>query len=456
MSSIKRSVLGVGASGFQQLANIALQLLSVPILLSLWGIEAYGTWIVISALPTYLSLTDFGFGTAASNSMAMRFARSDFVGASRTYFAALSLAVASSAAFGTVVISLVLMCPPEFLPNTSAVTADMTRITLVWLSIGTLTGMIRTVFYSVMYADGRYPQGIFILTSCRILEFLGLVGAVSFGASMATAACAVSTVSLATTIAFGIHIGKSSGWIAVFAPPRLNEIKQLAAPSFSFLLFPLATAINLQGAVLIVGMNSTAAAVVTLSTLRTLSRLSVMPLRSLMDAIRPELSRLYGQSQVTTLKSLVQTLSIISIFGALIIAIIIMILGPTIIDAWTHGKVDFLSLPFLFLLIGAAIQGASYPCYMLLYASNRHQKLAIAYLAINIIAALSCILVPHNRLEINTFILLLAEVAMAVAAVKLSARVLETSAIGFFQGFANSNTENLKSITAKLRARMGK
>ena len=54
-----------------------IQLASLPIFLSRWTTEKYGYWLMISAIPTYLTLADVGILTASGNMMAMHQARQE-------------------------------------------------------------------------------------------------------------------------------------------------------------------------------------------------------------------------------------------------------------------------------------------------------------------------------------------------------------------------------------------
>ena len=61
------------AHGFSLFITIFMQAISVPVLLSNWGINLYGEWLILSTIPTYLFATDFGigFGAGANNKLSM-------------------------------------------------------------------------------------------------------------------------------------------------------------------------------------------------------------------------------------------------------------------------------------------------------------------------------------------------------------------------------------------------
>ena len=56
----RRILHGLGANAYGQLVAIVIQLAGVPILLHAWGTQLYGEWLILAAIPTYLSMTDFG------------------------------------------------------------------------------------------------------------------------------------------------------------------------------------------------------------------------------------------------------------------------------------------------------------------------------------------------------------------------------------------------------------
>src|SRR5438128_6286169 len=75
----------IGANAYGQLVSVGIQLISVPIFLHYWGVELYGEWLILSAIPAYLSLSDIGFASVAGNDMTMRMAKGDQHGALEVY-----------------------------------------------------------------------------------------------------------------------------------------------------------------------------------------------------------------------------------------------------------------------------------------------------------------------------------------------------------------------------------
>src|SRR6201996_4064838 len=73
----RRLIAGFGANTFSRLSTTLTQIFSVPIFLSHWGVHLYGEWILLNTIPSYLGLSDVGFGSVAGNEMTMRVAAQD-------------------------------------------------------------------------------------------------------------------------------------------------------------------------------------------------------------------------------------------------------------------------------------------------------------------------------------------------------------------------------------------
>ena len=62
----RRLLHGIGANLLGKIWVVVGQAASVPILLTVWGPKNYGLWLMVSAIPSYAVLSDFGFGSAGA------------------------------------------------------------------------------------------------------------------------------------------------------------------------------------------------------------------------------------------------------------------------------------------------------------------------------------------------------------------------------------------------------
>src|SRR3984893_6799806 len=80
-----RLLRGLGATALGPIVTAFIQLGAVPLLLHSWGVAKYGDWLILSAIPSYLGLSDLGFGDASGSDMTMRVAAGDRKGAIETF-----------------------------------------------------------------------------------------------------------------------------------------------------------------------------------------------------------------------------------------------------------------------------------------------------------------------------------------------------------------------------------
>src|ERR1700688_2833430 len=76
---------GASATALTPIVTAVIQLAAVPCFLHFWGAAKYGDWLILSAIPSYLTLSDLGFGDASGSDMTMRVAAGDRQGAIETF-----------------------------------------------------------------------------------------------------------------------------------------------------------------------------------------------------------------------------------------------------------------------------------------------------------------------------------------------------------------------------------
>ena len=74
MNIIKKNLLKNSlATGTQKVVALMDSLLLVPFFISNWGVAYYGEWLTLTVIPTVLSLSNLGIGTAASNRFVLNY-----------------------------------------------------------------------------------------------------------------------------------------------------------------------------------------------------------------------------------------------------------------------------------------------------------------------------------------------------------------------------------------------
>jgi O-antigen/teichoic acid export membrane protein len=385
-SSRKRVALTFGANIYNQLVTVGVQILLVPVLLHFWGTEQYGVWLLLSALPTYLTLADLGFTMSARNEMTIKTAHGDKPGALVTYqsiFMLLNSVVAivficAVAAFAAADLSQIFS-----LGQTSEWTA---KAILLLLAVNVLLFQYLGLLCGGLRCAGRPAEEMLWVASARLGEGLITGGAAAFGGGILAAAFAIVACRLAFICTVWWRLRHLAPWLQLgYAHASRVEIHKLFHPSLSFMFWTIGHALMIQGPVVILGLIGTPLQIVIFSTSRTLVRLGTSAANMLNYALMPEYSRLFGAGSLTQYMRLVRfqvsaTLAMTLIYlGALSFG------GDWILRLWTQGQVGAEQPFFTILLLAMDAEMIWSALFIPLAAINRHIRISYAFVVFGIL-----------------------------------------------------------------------
>ena len=152
---VQRLFRGFGASLYGQAVVVVIQLAGVPILLNYWHASLYGEWLILFAIPSYLSLSDLGFSLSAANDMTARVGRQDRAGA-LTVFQSLAALVFFLAGLGILLITAaVALLPLENWIHLSGLATRDVRWVLWFLGAEVLIKLIEGINHAGFREIGR-------------------------------------------------------------------------------------------------------------------------------------------------------------------------------------------------------------------------------------------------------------------------------------------------------------
>jgi O-antigen/teichoic acid export membrane protein len=386
IASLRRQfALGVTAQGYAQLVNIGSQLVVLPVMLWLWGPERYGAWLIISALPTYLSMADLGFAQVAANEMTMlvaRGARDRARAISDTAWAMiLGVSVLAIVAFG---LFLAVVPIGRVFNFPESVVADAPLACLALLGTVVLS-LVLGVIGAGFRATGRYGVMVASAATIRLVDLVALVVAAAAGGSFLQVAVTILIVKLTATTIVAVSFARQTPWLRPgLALAELPTARRLLVPSFGYLSFSLSNALNIQGVTLVVGALLGPTAVVTVSAIRTLTRLGVQAAAVINHTMAVVYSPLFGRGDTDRFRQVFRTHVAAGAAGAIVYLVGYLLLGDWVLALWTHGKVgDYGSL-----LAGMTIAIAAEVVWFTLQspylATNRHMLFAPTYLGFSI------------------------------------------------------------------------
>lgn len=377
----KRLVYGLLSNSFSKAATTLSQLIGVPIFLHFWGVKLYGEWLLLNALPTYLNLSDMGFGSAAGNEMTILEAQGKRAEVIETFQSVWVLVTATTGIVGLLSFLIIPLIPlHRWLRLTQLSPVATTWIALLLIAAVVL-GMQEQLFQSAFRCVGMYAYGTFVKAVIQFACFAAVAIAVALHANAVQAAVVYAVVNGCGTVSIWLLLRRSIPWIHLgWKHARWPVIRSLASPAVSFLGFPIGNAVSIQGILFVVNAILGETGVVLFSVTRTASRTALQMLQMVNNAVWPELSAAYGAGDLPLTRRLHRRACQAAFFVSWMVVLFTLAAGPWLIRLWTHNKVSPTRGLLGLLLLAIVLNSFWMTSSTLLAAINRHQKLAVLYL----------------------------------------------------------------------------
>lgn len=385
---IKRIIDGAGANLIAQVVNTALQLSSLPIFLTYWSLGEYGVWLMMSAIPAYIALCDFGVVTVTSNLMGMSASQGKLYDAVRIYrFGFMATTAAILSLVLALILFLIFAVAFNLLEQKNIVTIILLCATAF---IGIYTGLVEAVFR----ANNKFAVGVNIATGARVFEWLSLVTMYFMTQSFFGTAAGAFFGRL--TAAFFVYIymrRKYPDYAIRNLEWNYNEVAKLFSKGMSFMAFPIGNSIQIQGLILIAGALFGAPYAAVFGIYRTISRSIVQVTAIFSRAMWPEITSAYANGDVKLIKQLVSRGTIITLLSAIFISTLIILNGELIVYKWTNGVVAYEEGFMIKIIITTLMSSVWQVPYVALMATNNTKHISKIYLTasfFSLIVAYSC------------------------------------------------------------------
>lgn len=369
---MKRRILaGMGANSFGMALTIGIQLVSLPIFLHYWNTSTYGVWLMLSAIPAYLSMADVGMVSAAGNKMTIAVARGDLKEANKIFQSALKFMTMVCSFIAFIALIAILFSPKSLLSN-----LDL-RLALLALCFGVLIALFDGLSQTIFKATQRYAIGTTLGNFVRLAEWAGyMIGLASIGTFTAVALCGFFARLVGTIIVTQLSKHGNHGIHWGMRHADNDEIRAMIKPAMSFMAFPLANALSFQGITLLVGAIFGPITVTLFSTYRTIARTAVQITAIFSHALWPEFSRLFGESASSAIQHVFNRSAVFGTLQAFALSLLLYFVSPWLLKLWTQGEIEFIPKLMLLMLLYAAVSGAWHIPKILLMATNQHIDLA--------------------------------------------------------------------------------
>lgn len=372
---------GFGANALNQGVNIALQIVLVPIMAINWGLDQYGLWLMIYTIPSYLSMSDIGFGTAANNKMIIVAASGDMRSSLITYQTAWCFVSGAGLFLAIFLVLATVAIPDSTLLRAEISSVEELRAAVAVLILYSLISLQAKFLQAPFQATGRYATGVMMQTAASLTEGAALIASVMHSDSILIAATSLFVAKITSLILSAIFVSaKVPAYRLGFQHFNMTELRSLISPAAALAVIPVGQSLFLQGTTLAVGFAISPAAVPAFAAVRTLTRVAVQFISLLNHAVMPEMSAAVGRGDAQAQRSYVGITLSTGILVGVAAAPIMSALGPTFVSVWSGYTIN---VPYLHVAIMAAAMALYvvwHPLSNLLLAANRHAMYSYALL----------------------------------------------------------------------------
>ncbi|UZR95497.1 hypothetical protein [Chondrinema litorale] len=380
----KRLINGLGVGVIEQILNVIIQVVSIPMFLHAWGKVLYGEWLVLYTFPMYLTISDLGFSKAAINSMTMSFAKKDWDSVNRYFNSCLVLLAVVG--FFLLLLIMILM---KFLPLISILNFHLIHEFQIIKVVITFTFLFlihqqNSLLTGALTCSGRFAKGVSIQVLYKFIEFIIIVIMLSMSASVEV----IALIYLLSAFLRYLHLNfevreKKYSWLVIGVSglnlASFKTIRELASPALAFMLGPIGNALRNQVPLFFISSIIGPSFVVMYTTMRTITNIGIQFIGLINRSISPEYARAFGEDNIDLLKKLYLNACRLAFWGAFLLSLFLGISGKYILLFWTEGKIDFNYILFYTFLLSLIVNSLWLSSFFLTYSINKHKRQSVEY-----------------------------------------------------------------------------
>ena len=377
-----RLAQGTAAGVYGLSVQLAIQLVSVPVLARSWGLAGYGVWVLLYSVPALLAMADLGLTSAGTSAMTQAVARGQRERAARIMVALRVITVVAGLVLLAAAALTVLVLFPDTLDFGVALGRDEAHATALALALYGFLALINGVTQAGFVSTDGFATGGFLYQTVVLIEALAALTLAALGGSQAQVAAAYLAVRLVGTGVMSLALRRHAPWLR--APDwRIDrgEVKALVSPALAALVLPGAQAIGIQGSIMAIGAVGGPAAIPAFSVVRTLSRTALQFAFRFNIAAMPRYNVFVSHGdEPRTNQLLVLNLGVMAVL-VIPAALGLLLLGQPFIRLWTGGLV-VPGMALLAVMVATMLADAVWgPLSNLILAINRHASFAYFFLA---------------------------------------------------------------------------
>ena len=338
---IRRLIAGLGLSGCIILISLVGRVASVPVLLTYWGTEMYGEWVVLTSLVASLSVLNLGVQSYASNRMIACYVREETEEGSRILQAALRLylVLCSLALLGT----LFLVIWPYTMPwlRINSIPTLHARVILAVQGGLATYAVVGGLLMGLFRVTQQYPRQLVYNLVERIILLGGPLCTAWLGGLPVHSSLGVALLIAVVTIIALRDVFRRTPFSLGFSEASWGDSLALVIPSISFFGVSVAATLLSTGMVVAISKTSGSLAVIVFTTTLMLTNLVRLVIQQAMNILWPEITSIASRGGESNRLIQWHRLSLKLVCTmALLASTTIVLLGPEVLAAWTRGRVE--------------------------------------------------------------------------------------------------------------------
>ena len=342
MGTLKKNLLKNSiATGSRKAVLMLDSLLLVPFFIYNWGVAYYGEWLTLTMIPTVLSLSNFGFGTAVSNRFVLNYgskAKKKAEDIFKTGFALVTIALVC----GIIISAIALFVLNEFEVFEKSLIQKEEAIWAVSLLI--LARLIG--FYNPLFS-GRYVAARKASLSIHLvnIKFISVLIGGLFILNLGYGIIPYAITELAITILFTAFYAFKALNVLKIETEYKGSIKKkyaksIAQKGIAYLMSPVWQSIYFQGTTFVVRIILGPEAVTLFNTVRKLSRTVNQVINMVTQTILPEFQYEIAQGNTKKYHKLFRVSIITVFFVAMIGVFSLSVFGLWFYKIWTNSAIE--------------------------------------------------------------------------------------------------------------------
>jgi O-antigen/teichoic acid export membrane protein len=387
----RRLVWSFVSSWIARISSTVIQLVQFPVFLHYWTMPLYGDWLIVSAVPTYLSFSTTGFGTVAGNQMTMMVARDDRAGALHVFQSCWWLIAGLCSALILLLSGALYFLPAARLLGIHNIAEGDTKWIVFYLGVSVLLGQLEQLLQSAYRSVTRYAYGTLVKTLMSLTAFALTLVAVVLHQGPRVTALVYACANVAGTILLALLVKRDIRWIEFgWSHAGAAKMRTMVRPALAFMCFPIGNSLNLAGTQMAINYAMGATSVVIFSAARTVSRAALQMVQMVNSTFEPELTIAFGAGKTDLTRTLHRRACQLALLVALVIVIGLITVGPWFLTHWTSGHVPpsrgLLSILLLVVVFFALWSTSA----TLMTATNQHQRMAVIYVIATTLTCAVC------------------------------------------------------------------